>query len=83
MCCLEMFMLYTTVLSFKPGAAGMVGDTGWPTLTIGTAVDDSLAPSGNIRRSWSCAACLLAAFLLVSIVSKTQQGNVSSWRHLA
>ena len=29
-------------------AAGMVGDTGWPTLTIGTAVDDTLGPPGKM-----------------------------------
>jgi hypothetical protein len=28
-------------------APGLVGDTGWPTLTIATAVDDTLAPPGK------------------------------------
>jgi hypothetical protein len=28
-------------------APNLVGDTGWPTLTISTAVDDTLAPPGK------------------------------------
>jgi hypothetical protein len=37
-------------------APELVGDTGWPTLTIGTAVDDSLAPPGKQVR---CSAALM------------------------
>jgi hypothetical protein len=42
-------------------APGLVGDTGWPTLTIGTAVDGTLAPPGKQVRSTMIPTMLLGA----------------------
>jgi phytoene dehydrogenase-like protein len=84
--CLSCFVLHWTkkTVTCQVGGTWLGGDTGWPTLTIGTAVDDTLAPPGKQVRSWSMCDVLVCSVLALFCSGLYEaESCCQSWWHLA